>query len=119
MNDRIEIRDLELVLLCGVLPEERSRPQPFRIDIDLYVDLGRASRTDDLTDTVDYGTVCLGLAETLALEQFALLERLAGRIAELVLDDPAVQAVTVSVHKLRPPVPVHVGTTGVRLHRAR
>jgi 7,8-dihydroneopterin aldolase/epimerase/oxygenase len=119
MTDAIQIRGLELLLYCGVLPEERERRQPFSIDLDLHVDLSAAAVTDALEDTVDYGAVCLTLIETLTAERFSLLERLAGRIVELVLSNPAVLAVSVSVHKLRPPVPAHVATTGVRLHRSR
>ena len=49
-----------------------------------------------------------------------LLERLAERIAEVVLAvDPAVDAVTVTVRKLRPPVPQHLATSGVRIARGR
>lgn len=117
--DRIEIRRLELLLLCGVLPEERTRRQPIEVDLDLYLDLTSAAASDRLEETVDYGAVCMELAEVLAAEQFSLLERLAGRAAELVLGHAGVRAVTVSVRKLRPPVPAQVATTGVRLHRSR
>lgn len=117
--DRIEVRGLHLLVFCGVLPEERERPQPLEIDLDLYVDIDAAATSDDLADTVDYGKVCMDLADTLAQERFSLLERLAGRCAELVLAEARVQEVTVRVRKLRPPVPAHVATTGVRLHRRR
>ncbi len=52
-------------------------------------------------------------------ERFALLERLAARIAEVVLVDPRALAVTVRVRKLRPPVPQHLETSGVRIRRTR
>ncbi len=55
-GNRIEIRSLRVVAVCGVLPEERERPQPLEIDLDLTVDLASASASDDLADTVDYGT---------------------------------------------------------------
>jgi dihydroneopterin aldolase len=89
------------------------------LDIDIEVDLQRASRTDDLTDTVNYGAVLEQLSKTLESERFDLLERLAGRTAELVLTNPLVTAVTVSAHKLRPPVPQHVASTGVKIRRER
>ena len=112
--DRIEIRGFEMVLLCGVLPEEKVRRQPFRFDLNLEVDLGPSSKTDDLTDTVNYGTVIDDLAS-----RFDLLERLAGRAAEIVMGNKLVNAVEVTVHKLRPPVPQQVSSTGVRIRRER
>ena len=52
-------------------------------------------------------------------ERFALLERLAERIAEVVLaDDAGSPSVTVAVRKLRPPVPVDLATAGVPSHHA-
>lgn len=117
--DRIEVRGLELLVLCGVLPEEQARKQPFRFDLDLYLDMSRAGQSDDLAHTVNYGEVADLLAAKLGEERFFLLERMAHRTAELILDDPLVEAVTVVARKIRPPVPVHVDTTGVRLHRTR
>ena len=119
MTDLIEVRGLQLLLFCGVLPEERERRQPIEVDLDLHVDLRAAAASDDLSDTVDYGRVAMDLAQTLPAERFSLLERLAGRVIEVAFDQPAVTAVTVSVRKLRPPVPAQVATTGVRLHRDR
>jgi dihydroneopterin aldolase len=119
MTDRIEVRGLRLLLLCGVLPEERIRRQPFELDLDLHLDLTDAALSDELDDTVDYGQVCAEVAETLAGEQYFLMERLAGRVVELILARPRVEAVGVTVRKLRPPVPSQVETTGVHLHRSR
>ena len=117
--DRIEIRGLELLVYCGVLPEEQARRQPFLFDLDLSLDLAAAAASDDLADTADYGSLIDLLADALAVERFQLLERLAGRVAELVFDNTRVDAVTVTVRKLRPPVAAHVDTTGVRIHRSR
>ena len=117
--DRIEVRGLELLLYCGVLDEEQARRQPFLIDVDLYFDMANAGQSDDLVDTVDYGALIDTLAERLTSERFQLLERLASRIADLTLENPLVDAATVRVKKLRPPVAAHVDTTGVRVHRSR
>ncbi len=119
VGDRIEIRGLELLVYCGVLPEEQARKQPFLFDLDLYLDLSRAGRTDDLADTADYGHLVDLLVAKLHVERFQLLERLAARIAELVFELGSVVEVTVTARKLRPPVAAHVDTTGVSIHRTR
>ncbi len=118
-SDVVEIRGLELLLHCGVLDEEQSRRQPFRVDVDLHLDLQAAGASDDLADTVNYGALIDLLVTTLPPERFQLLERLAARVAELALSYPAVDAVTVRARKLRPPVAAHVDTTGVAIHRTR
>ena len=115
--DLIELRGLRVSALCGALPEERERAQPFEVDLDLAVDLGPAGRTDALGDTVDYGAVCRDGAAAMLGEQFTLMEAMAQRIAEVVLAAGPVQFVDVTVRKLRPPVPQQLETSGVRIRR--
>jgi len=105
--------------LCGVLPEERTRRQPFEIDVDVFADLSHAGTTDALDDTVDYGALCARIDDLARDEQYALLERFATRVAEVVLATPLVTAATVNVRKLRPPVPQHLSTSGVSIHRTK
>jgi dihydroneopterin aldolase len=105
--------------VCGVLPEEQERPQPLEVDIDLHLDLRVAGAGDDLDATVDYGSVCATVERLLTTERFALLERVAARVADILLTDERVEAVTVGVRKLRPPVAQQLATAGVRITRAR
>ena len=86
-RDRIELRRLVATGYCGVLPEERQRPQPLEIDLDVRADLRAAGESDDLDDTVDYGAVCDIVERVVRTERFGLLERLAARLAEVVLGD--------------------------------
>ena len=97
-EDRLELRGLRVLGRCGVPPEERRRPQPLEVDLDVHLDLGAAGRSDDLDDTVDYGGVCSA--------------------AERASDD-RVQEVAVAVRKLRPPVASQLATAGVHLRRRR
>lgn len=118
-GDRIELRGILALGVHGVLEEERSRAQPFELDLDLYVDTTEASRTDDLVNTVDYATAAEGAISIVATRSYRLLETLASSVADELLGHPQVQAVTVAVRKLRPPVAVHMATAGVRLTRER
>jgi dihydroneopterin aldolase len=119
VGDRIELRGLVAAGICGALPEERDRPQPLEVDLDVVADQARAGATDDLADTIDYGALCAAVHTVVTNEHFTLLERLAARIAEVVLADPRVELVTVAVRKLRPPVPQVLATSGVRITRYR
>jgi len=116
-SDRIELRGLRAVGTHGVLAEEQARAQPFEVDLDLHADLGAAGRSDDLADTVDYGALAERVARVVTAERHALLERLAERIAETALADGRVRSVTVTVRKLRPPVPVDLGSAAVTVVR--
>ncbi|MDZ7679405.1 MAG: dihydroneopterin aldolase [Acidimicrobiales bacterium] len=117
--DRIELRGIRAVGICGALPEERERAQPFEIDLDVVADLAPAGASDDLADTVDYGDLAQVVSTIVDETRFVLLERLAEAIATAVLASQHVRAVTVTVRKLRPPVPVHLDTAGVTIARTR
>lgn len=118
--DTIELRGLRVVGICGALPEERERPQPLEIDLDVVADLAPSGASDALDDTVDYGALCDVVAEVVAAGTPQLLEHLAAVIAEAVLGlDGRIEAVTVAVRKLRPPVPHALATSGVRIERRR
>ena len=125
-RDRIELRGLRALGTHGVLPEERERPQPFEVDLDLEVDLRAAGRSDALSDTVDYGAIAEAVAAVITGPHADLLEHLAERMAWAALDagsskgraDAArVTGVTVAVRKLRPPLGLEITSAGVRIHR--
>jgi len=115
--DRILIAGLRELGIHGVLPEERVRPQPFEVDVELHVDLAKAGATDDLADTVDYGAVCDAVSKIVSSESYQLLERLAQRIAEVCRTDPRVVGVVIEVRKLEPPVAAQVDHVAVRIQR--
>jgi 7,8-dihydroneopterin aldolase/epimerase/oxygenase len=120
VSDRIEVRDLRVTGTHGVLPEERDRAQPFSVDIVAWVDMEAAQQSDDLADTVDYGALSQAAADVVGGRSYRLLEALAGRLASaLLIVDPRLEAVEVTVRKLRPPLALDVGSTGVRVRRSR
>jgi len=119
VGDLIELRGLRLSGICGALPEERGRPQPLEIDLDVAADLAPAGRSDDLAETVDYGALVDDVERAVAAGRPVLLEHLAERIAAAVLAHDRVEAVTVALRKLRPPVPQQLATSGVRITRGK
>ncbi len=120
MTDRIEIRGLRVLCHVGVGADERAVAQPLELDLDLEADLGAAAASDDVGDTIDYGEVSLAVAAVVQATEHALLERVAAVAADAALAvDDASTAVTVTVRKLRPPIPLDVASTGVRLRRSR
>jgi 7,8-dihydroneopterin aldolase/epimerase/oxygenase len=111
----ILVSGLEILGVHGVLPEEQTRAQPFRVDLELEADLAAAGESDDLADTIDYASVIAAVVRIVESERHQLLERLARRIAEACREDARVTGVTVTVRKLRPPVPAMLDHVGVRI----
>ena len=57
MKDQIIIKKLEVFANHGVFQEEQKLGQKFVVSAILYTDTRRAGKTDDLTASIDYGTV--------------------------------------------------------------
>jgi dihydroneopterin aldolase/2-amino-4-hydroxy-6-hydroxymethyldihydropteridine diphosphokinase len=117
--DRILIDDLRVMTVIGALPHEREIAQPIRIDLSIGVDLHEAGRSDELNATVHYGLVCERITEMARESKDILLERLAAKVADVVLEFDLVDEVEVKVTKLRPPVPEAVESTAVIITRTR
>lgn len=118
-GDRIEVLGLRVLGHHGALEGEQELAQPFEIDLVVLADLGPASVSDDLGETLDYGALALASARIVESRRFRLLEALAAAIAESVLEDPRAEQVTVAVRKLRPPIPADLRSVGVEITRRR
>ncbi len=118
MKDRVRLAGIEVFAYHGVFPEEKDQGQLFVIDVEIEIDLQPASVSDELEDTLDYGLLASEIHDLVARERWNLIERVAGRVADLVLEKPLAAAVTVTVHKPHAPVDVTTGDISVTLHRA-
>lgn len=120
-GDWISVRGIRTFGHHGVTALERSRGQVFEAHVALRLDLSEASRTDRLSDTVDYADVCRRVGRVLGGEPCRLLEAVAGRVAdELLTAYPPVDQVVVRLWKpgVAADLP-HSGTPGVTVHRSR
>ena len=118
--DTIRLTGVQGMGTHGVLDYEHQRAQPFIVDAVLHLDLSRAGSSDDLHDTVDYGRVAKRIVSVIEGEHVDLIERLAALIADAVIaDHPAVQGVTVTVHKPKAPITVPFADVSVTIERWR
>ena len=117
MPDQINVCGIRALGVIGVLAEENKRVQSFEVDLIIEADLSGAGATDDLNQTVHYGDATDRVVAVITNERHELIERVAQRIADEVLAMDRVDAVDVTIRKLRPPVPHHVEHTSVRIRR--
>ncbi len=117
--DLIALRGLTAQGRHGWYDEEQARGQTFRVDVVLEVDTSAAAATDELADTVDYGTLAERVVAIIEADPVRLIETLAQRIADLCLDDPLVQTAEVTVHKPEAPVTVAFHDVSVTIRRSR
>ncbi len=120
MSDTIFINGVLVHAHHGVMEHEAEVGQRFVIDLRLTIDLAESSRTDRLADTVSYADVVRAATAAFAGQNYRLLERAAGAVAEAVLAAfPRVSAVTVTVHKPHAPIAAIFNDVGVILTRMR
>lgn len=115
----VRIRGLEVGGRHGVHEAERVLGQRFVADIDMVLAHDRSTTSDDLADTVDYAMIADDVAEIIAGEPVALLERLCRMIADRVLAEPVVAAVTVTVAKPQVAIRHVLDDVSVTLHVER
>lgn len=101
----------------GDSPAEREIGGRFEVDLVMYRDLRPAEKSDALADTVDYFAVHRRVVGIGQKERCQMLESLAGKIAAAILGEFAVEAVTVTVRKLMPPLDGIVAYAGVSITR--
>jgi dihydroneopterin aldolase len=118
MTDLIRISGIKAFGYHGVFETERASGQDFYVDIELEVDLTRASVSDDVKDTINYAEVTDIVVKEITTNPVSLIEKLAGRIAERIKVTFAQAArVTVTVHKPQAPVSAQVKDISVTISR--
>lgn len=117
--DQIRIVGLTALGHHGVFEHERRDGQDFAVDVILHLDTRPAATSDDLDDTVDYGSLAVDLADAVRGRPVNLIEKLAGQLALMCLADPRVAAADVVLHKPRAPIPEAFADVMIVVRRSR
>jgi 7,8-dihydroneopterin aldolase/epimerase/oxygenase len=117
--DRLAVLGIEAVGHHGVFDFERRDGQIFKVDLTLGLDTRTAAASDDLQDTVDYGTLVATVKRAIEHDPVALIETLAERIAAICLTDPRVAWTEVTVHKPEAPIEATFADVALTIHRSR
>ena len=104
MSDELTISGIECRGHHGVFDFERRDGQVFLVDLTLGLDTAPAAASDDLRDTVDYGSLVGRVKTAVETDPVDLIETLAQRLADVALGDDRVEWVQVRVHKPDAPI---------------
>jgi len=85
--DKVFIEGLEIQALIGIYDWERRIRQPLRLDLEMAFDNRIPARSDDINDTLDYKAISKRLTSYVENSGFGLVETLAERCAQLLLDE--------------------------------
>ena len=96
---RISIVDLEAFYHVGVPDDERATPQRLLLSLDLAFDFSASAGSDRIEDTINYKALTDDLLKFGDGRSWKLLEKLAGDVAEFVLQRYKPQSVQIEVKK--------------------
>jgi dihydroneopterin aldolase len=118
MSDLISIKGIHGFGYHGVFDLEAKNGQDFYVDLEIALDLAKASKSDNLEDTIDYGALADLVVEEITGARVQLIEKLAGRIADRIkASHQMIERVGVTVHKPKAPVSAEVADISVTISR--
>lgn len=120
MADKILLTGLEIFGRHGCSEAERKQEQLFIVDTELYFNLSRAAKTDDLGDTIDYAAVLSDIKKIVSGTSHNLIETVAQDICDFLLRKYLLlDGVKIIIHKPNPPVEEKFAGAAVEIMRSR
>ena len=110
MHHKISLKGLRVFAYHGVFDFERQNGQDFYIDATVWIDGNRAAMNDDLAATLNYADLAKLLVENAKTEPVDLLETLAARLLDVVMNmgggdaTGLVRKAKITVHKPNAPI---------------
>jgi len=83
--DKIFLNDLQIDAIIGIYDWERETLQTLSFDLEMDWDIAKAAKSDDITDTLDYGAIATTIVSFVEASRYQLIETLAEDLAALLL----------------------------------
>jgi len=104
LSDELSVTGIECWGHHGVFEHEKREGQTFVVDLTLGLDSTPAAASDDLRDTVDYGSLVAAVKQAVEADPVDLIETLAQRLADVCLRERRVEWARITVHKPEAPI---------------
>lgn len=115
MPDILYVSDLQVNATIGVAEWERPLKQIISLDFELLTDVRKVAASDNIEDTINYRSIAKRLIEYIEQSSFTLIETLAERCAEIILNEFNVKAVRLRMSK--PGAVRYSKDSGLRIER--
>ncbi len=119
MTDELSVTGVECFAHHGVFDFERREGQVFVVDLVLGIDTRPAADSDDLADTVNYGSLVADVKAAVERDPVDLIETVAQRIADVCLLDTRVEWARVTLHKPDAPIDATFSDVALTITRTR
>ena len=118
-QDELSITGIECFAHHGVFDFEKREGQVFVVDLLLGIDTRPAAASDDLVDTVNYGTLVADVKAAVERDPVDLIETVAQRITDVCLLDTRVEWARVTLHKPDAPIDATYSDVALTITRTR
>lgn len=120
LMDKIKLKRLAFYGYHGLFPEENKLGQRFYVDVELFLSLQKAGKSDKMEDSIDYGAVYEMIRSIVEGEPKNLIEAVAEAIAQSLLENfAALHACQIEVTKPDPPIAGQYDAVSVQIYRER
>nr|WP_321229267.1 dihydroneopterin aldolase [uncultured Psychroserpens sp.] len=115
----IKVENIRVFANHGCLKEETKIGSNYRVDIEIKANLQKSSKTDELSDTVDY-VLLNRIAKEEMQKPSKLLETVVKRmLTRIFAEEKLIKKATVSVSKLNPPIGGDVESVTIKMTEKR
>jgi len=106
--DKIFLNDLHIDTIIGIYDWERETLQTLSFDLEMDWDIRPAAKSDDIADTLDYGSIANTIVSFVEASSYQLIETLAEDLCALLLRDFPIPKIKLTLSK---PVALHGNNT--------
>lgn len=97
--DIIYLKNLKVKTRIGIFDWEKQVDQIINVNIELGVDTKKASETDDIKYALNYKNISKKVINYIENNRFNLIEKLAEKLAEMILSETNVLSVELTISK--------------------
>ena len=98
-TDIVYLKDLRIETVIGIYDWEREIKQTVVLDLEMATDVARAAATDRIEDALNYKSIAKRVIEFVGAAEFQLVETLAERTAEILIEEFDVPWLRLTVNK--------------------
>lgn len=102
--DKIFLNNLHIDTIIGIYDWERETLQRLGFDLEIDWDIRKATKSDNIEDTLDYGVITRAIVEFVEASRYQLIETLAEELCTLLLKEFSIPKVKLTISK---PVALH------------
>jgi len=115
--DIVFIKQLQVISTIGVYGWEKALQQKLYFDLEMAFDNRPAANSDDINLALNYFSVSESVNKFAQQNQFELIETMAERVAELIMQEFAVPWIKLTLHK--PGALAKAQSLGVQIERGK